>query len=406
MSVRKVKWETAKGASTRWLVDYRDQTGERRGKNFVRKRDAEDFAAKVKVEVAAGTHVPESTTVTVSEACDLWLHSCRSRNLETSTLTQYDQHVRLHIKPFLGATKLSRIAVATVRAFEDRLREEGRSQPMVRGIVASLSSVVSDAEERGLIGRNPVRELSRRRGANGKANGRRKLQVGVDIPTPDEIRRIMNNAKGLKKRTCLLSLITTGLRASEFRGLRWDDLDLDPRKPELHVRQRADFRNEIGAPKSSAGTRTIPLTPRVASSLRLWRDRACPKKDGKLVYVFPNGRGNIESTGNIVKRLWWPAQIAAGVTKPVLDDEGQPKHDDEGKPIVKAKYPGLHSLRHFFASWCINRKADGGLELPAKLVQERVGHASVTMTLDRYGHLFPRGDDTSELAKAEKALLG
>jgi integrase len=59
-----------------------------------------------------------------------------------------------------------------------------------------------------------------------------------------------------------------------------------------------------------------------------------------------------------------------------------------------------------FASWCINRRADGGLELPLKLVQERLGHATVVLTSDRYGHLFPRGDDGSELAAAEQALLG
>ena len=61
---------------------------------------------------------------------------------------------------------------------------------------------------------------------------------------------------------------------------------------------------------------------------------------------------------------------------------------------------------HFYASWCINRRADGGLELPLKMVQERLGHATITMTSDRYGHLFPRGDDGSELAAAEAALLG
>jgi integrase len=58
------------------------------------------------------------------------------------------------------------------------------------------------------------------------------------------------------------------------------------------------------------------------------------------------------------------------------------------------------------ASWCINRRADGGLELPAKVVQARLGHASIVMTLDTYGHLFPRGDDGAELAAAERALLG
>ncbi|MEJ1938487.1 tyrosine-type recombinase/integrase, partial [Nostoc sp. NIES-2111] len=69
------------------------------------------------------------------------------------------------------------------------------------------------------------------------------------------------------------------------------------------------------------------------------------------------------------------------------------------------KYTGFHALRHFYASWCINRKEDGGLGLPAKVVQERLGHATIAMTMDVYGHLFPRGDDAAELAAAEDALL-
>ncbi|RUM11031.1 tyrosine-type recombinase/integrase [Rhizobium fabae] len=76
-----------------------------------------------------------------------------------------------------------------------------------------------------------------------------------------------------------------------------------------------------------------------------------------------------------------------------------------GKPFLKAKYPGLHALRHFFASWLINRKEDGGLGLLPKMVQERMGHSSITMTMDTYGHLFPRHDDGTELAEAARALL-
>jgi hypothetical protein len=68
----------------------------------------------------------------------------------------------------------------------------------------------------------------------------------------------------------------------------------------------------------------------------------------------------------------------------------------------EAKYKGLHALRHFYASWCINRRVDGGLELPIKVVQARRGHASIQMTADTYGHLFPRGDDGAELAAAER----
>ena len=66
---------------------------------------------------------------------------------------------------------------------------------------------------------------------------------------------------------------------------------------------------------------------------------------------------------------------------------------------------GLHSFRHFFASWCINPKADGGRELPPKSVQALLGHSSIVMTLDVYGHLFPRNDDPAELAKSIRSVL-
>jgi len=112
------------------------------------------------------------------------------------------------------------------------------------------------------------------------------------------------------------------------------------------------------------------------------------------------GEGNVEFHVNIIQRALIPSQIKAGVTVPVMDAGGKPKRDDDGKPLVAAKYPGMHALRHFYASWCINRKQDGGLELPAKVVQHRLGHSSITVTLDTCGHLFPRGDDGAELANA------
>jgi integrase len=131
----------------------------------------------------------------------------------------------------------------------------------------------------------------------------------------------------------------------------------------------------------------VPLLPILVATLRAHR-LACPK--GALDLVFPSRKGRVESHFNIVNRGLIPAMIAAGV----ITESG------------RAKYTGLHSLRHFYASWCINRRIDGGLELPLKVVQARLGHASITMTADRYGHLFPRGDDGAELAAAEKAFLG
>ena len=178
----------------------------------------------------------------------------------------------------------------------------------------------------------------------------------------------------------LLTAIFTGLRISELRGLRWDDVDL--KRAELHVRQRADRYNAIGKPKSAAGERVIPLPPMLVSTLRKWR-LACPNSE--LGLVFPAADGSVESYVNITRHVLTPTLVAAG--------------------SLAAKY-GWHSLRHFYASWCINRRVDGGLELPLKLVQARLGHASIQMTADVYGHLFPRGDDGSELAAAEKAFLG
>jgi hypothetical protein len=80
--------------------------------------------------------------------------------------------------------------------------------------------------------------------------------------------------------------------------------------------------------------------------------------------VFPTGAGNVEHHANIVVRGLAPVQVAAGMTVPELDEHRKPVKDDEGKSIVAAKYTGLHALRHFYASWCINRKEDGGLGLP------------------------------------------
>jgi integrase len=210
-----------------------------------------------------------------------------------------------------------------------------------------------------------------------------KLEVSRDIPSPAEIKRLVNAVKDNERmHALLLTAALCGLRASELRGLRWADVDL--KAGELHVRQRADRYNVIGALKSASSTRTIPLAPDLMAALRVWK-LACPK--GELDLVFPTGTGAIMYHRSMLDSLA-PVMVAAGV----VNKQGKPKY-------------GLHAFRHFFASWCINRRADGGRELPAKVVQGLLGHGSIVMTLDRYGHLFPRGDDRAELAAAASALL-
>jgi integrase len=405
MSVRKRAWTTSKGLEKEaWVVDYVDQTGDRRLKTFAKKRAADNFAATANVEIRAGIHTADSASITVAEAGRLWLETGDKAGLERSTLAAYRQHLKLHIEPYLGNVKLSQLSAPMVREFEDKLARgempEGaaprpRTRVMVRKVRVSLSSLLSDAQERGLVSRNVVRDLrrTRARGAERKAERRQKgkLKVGVDIPTREEIKAIVEASKG-RWRPVLLTAIFTGLRASELRGLRWTDVDLEKR--ELHVRQRADRYNVIGKPKSESGERTVPLTPIVVNTLREWK-LACPRSEAGL--VFPSTGGLVEHHKNIVERGLIPTLIAAGVA---IEEEGP-----EGKPLKRAKYTGLHALRHFYASWCINRRVDGGLELPAKVVQERLGHSSIMMTMDVYGHLFSRGDDSAEIAEAERAPL-
>jgi integrase len=274
-----------------------------------------------------------------------------------------------------------------------------RSPSMVKRVITALSSILADAQDAGFVAQNVCRSLSRKK-KRSKAQQRRKLRVGVDIPTPGEVRAIVGKLEG-RWRPLILTALFTGLRASELRGLTWPDVDLD--KGELHVRQRADRYRTFAAPKSEAGERAVPLTPTVLAELRKWK-LACPK--GSLGLVFPSGAGQVEFLENIVNRGWIPAQIAAGVCTIEKDPDGKVIVGSEGEPVRKAKYTGLHATRHFFASWCINRRADGSLELPGKVVQERLGHSAIAMTMDTCGHLFPRGDDREELAAAERLLLG
>ena len=169
------------------------------------------------------------------------------------------------------------------------------------------------------------------------------------------------------------------MRASELRGLRWSDIDFD--RKILHVRQRADYWGDMGPPKWHAGQCTVPLSPMVVTALKEWR-LACPKADGDL--VFPNEQGRVETHSNIASRGFYVLQRKAGL----VDEDGRHKY-------------GLHALRHFCASWLIDQG------FAPKRIQDWLGHSSITITFDRYGHLFPNfEDDHAKLAAGEMKLIG
>ncbi len=413
MSVRKREWGAPHDRRLAWVVDYADSAGKRRHRTFRTKGEADGFAAQTKVDLRKGIHVADGASTTVTKAAELWLKHCAkpidTEPLELTTLDQYRQHVELHILPFLGHVKLSRLTVPSVTHFQEQLRTDenkARSPAMVRRVTRSLGSLLAHAQARGLVAQNVVSELrAQRKKGRGKKQDRHngKLKVGVDIPTPEEIRQLLAVATGRWK-PLLMTAALTGLRASELRGLVWDDVDLN--KGVLHVRQRADRYNKIGPPKSAAGDRRLPLTPALVQVLTEWKLQ-CPRSEGEAQYlVFPTSRGKIITHASMIHNGLLPTMLKAGIVGRVRDEDGKPMRDEDGKPMVEAKYTGLHCLRHFFASWCINRRKDGGCELPPKIVQTRLGHSTMAMTMDTYGHLFEGGDDSAELAAAEEALLG
>jgi integrase len=393
MSVRKRTWKTSKGEPREaYIVSYSAPAPDGKLKThietFSRKKEADARHAQVKVDVSKGIHTPLNRSVTVATAAKDWLAYVEMEGIEKATLANYRYIVSRHLIPRIGAERLAKLTTPQVNAFRDELVRTACSRTLAGKILRCLKSVIKDAKRRGNVAQNVATDVT----ISTKDRDEGRLEVGVDIPTPQEIQRILSAATG-RRRPFLVTTVFTGLRSSELRGLRWTDIDLD--RGEVQVRQRADRYNTIGKPKSLSGRRTVPIGPFVTNTLKEWK-LACLK--GPLDLVFPTGNGNIESRGNLLKNLLWPVQIAAGVT------ELRPGKD--GKATVKPKYPGLHALRHFYASWCINRKVDGGLELPAKIVQERLGHKHIAMTLDTYGHLFPRSDDGKELAEAELRLIG
>jgi integrase len=391
-TVRKRTWKSGGETKTAWIADYFDQDGKRHIKTCKTKKEADGFLVQARHEVARGVHTPENASITVAEAGKLWIETGEIEKLERSTLRQYGNHLKLHINPLIGGVKLARLSTPGIEAFRNELLKKG-SRAMARKVLSSLKSILGEAQRRGLIAQNSAQPVK----VDVKKRDQRKLAVGRDIPSKEEVQSILKNADG-RWRPLFITAIFTGMRSSELRGLTWDDIDFD--KKVIHVRQRADHWGVMGAPKSAAGHRDVPMSPMVVNALKEWR-LACPRHEaaegasGHLWLVFPNGNGRVENHANIANRGFYALQLAAGIAVP--DPE---ERDDDGNPAMKPKY-GMHALRHFFASWAIEQG------FSPKRLQTLLGHSSIQMTFDVYGHLFPSlEDDHAKFAAGELSLIG
>jgi integrase len=362
-TIRERTWTNAKGVVTkRWQVDFIDQYGKRRHKQFRLKKEADAYLVNTRGEVAAGTYAPESASQTARQAAEAWITRGLAEGLERSSIRQRRHHL-VHILDVLGPdTRLSKLTATRLEAAKDALLLK-LSRQNARNVVQSMKAVLKQAKSPHLA----TAELQ----VKGATRHRKRLEVGTDIPTPDEIKRIVDTASGAGLAMICLAAFA-GLRASEIRGLRWSDLDLG-QHPSVTVAQRADRWQDIGSPKSPAARRTIPIGTVTLRALRGWKLQQPPGR----ALVFGTSTDRPDNLANLKRRY----------LHPVADQ------------LWLRRY-GPHSFRHYaISAWL--RTCGGDF----KQVQVWAGHSSLTMTMDRYGHLL-QSKGRQIIADAEAGVFG
>lgn len=365
-----------KSGKTRWTVDYKDQTGKRRNKNFERKKEAEAFLDDVKRQLRDGTFVHDDATTTVGEAADIYIASSAVKTLEPTTQSYYEQNVRLYIRPHLGHVLLTKLTEPMIREFLDDIVEE-QSAAMAKRVLGTLNRVIKDAQRRNLVGRNIIADKS--------IKAPRAEPFVKRMPERHELSGLLDQTDS-RGRALLMTAMLTGMRQGELRALTWDDVRFEDRIIRVRKARRSD--GSVKGTKSASGYRDIPISDALSLELKKWRLQ-CPV--GAKGLVFPNGKGNVESPSNIRQRIFIPAMKAIGLTTEVLTDTG--------KKVDKPDFR-FHDLRHAAAALFIEQG------MGPKRIQELMGHSSIQVTFDIYGYLFrdPEADAAAVDAISAKLL--
>jgi integrase len=386
-SIRKRIWKTANGeAKAAWVVDYTDSRGERQRKHFSHKKAADAFRVRVEGQIQTGIYRPDADKVTVREVCESFLDHCAGRNERDERMTRkmlvvYRGHVNnyiLHANYGIGKTKLSQLTARSVGDFRDRLRNLGITVPTTRKILATLHNALEHAISQDWVASNAAHGS---RVIGPRDEGSKKITP----PSKEDLRSVIDAADG-DLRLMLLFAVCTGARAGEQWAARWRDLDLENAK--FRIVRRVDAYREEGAPKSAAGVRTVPISGQLCTALKGWKLKSKFKQPDDL--IFPNKKGNHIGHDNLIKRCFVP-----------LFDKLEGVHiaDPVNFPALPRRF-GWHALRHFAVSCWI----EAGFA--PKTVQTFAGHASLQVTMDRYGHLFPSEDHRKAMDQIAKGLFG
>ena len=359
-----------KRSKNSWTVIFdeeRDPATGRRKQRWVSvkgtKRDAEARLAEILHQMETGVFL-KPTRLTVADFLRQWLQDYAATNVRASTQEGYAKVIEGHLVPGLGAFSLAQLQPKHLQAYYAQKLANGRrdnsgglSPSSVRGHHRILSEALSHAAKWGLVVRN--------------------VAQAVDPPQPERSDMQALDAEGVGRllfaaeKTPYYALfhlaIHTGLRRSELLGLRWRDLDLDLLTLSVvqTIQKLNGGRVVIQGPKTSRSRRRVDLTPSSAQVLREHRNRqaalgtfvGAPVSGESLVFTHSNGS---PLTPNVVSHAF-------------------------RKLVRRLGFEGvrLHDMRHTHATIML---AQG---IHPKIVSERLGHSSVSITLDTYSHVLP-----------------
>jgi integrase len=318
---------------------------------------------KAQAEIGGAGAVKAGKT-TLGEWLDRWMVNYKKGELRPSTYESYEIHIKTHIKPALGNTPMSKLQANTLQAFYNEKLTSGRtdgqgglSTRIVRYFHAIIRQALQQAVKEGLLARNVADATSPPTIKN------KQMQPLTEAG----LLKFLRVAKDDRLFAAFLLAATTGLRRAELLGLCWDCVDLE--KGVIAVRrQLLDLKTGLvldDTVKTKSGKRNIALTNDAIRELKAHQERQLQEKllageiyqDNGLVFCKEDGT---YLGPDAFTKLFQRYLAQAGL------------------PRVR-----LHDLRHTHATLLLQRG------VPAKMVQERLGHSSITMTLDLYSHVTP-----------------
>jgi len=338
----------------KWVLDYRDQHGRRHWETVTGNRhDADQLLSQRLREVGRGEYEARRDQMTFREVSDAYTAGHIAVNIRESTRQDYERNLRLYLLPAFDVVKVRVITPEMIEAFRNRLLKQGIGRRTINKCHTLLSAIFRYALRYRWITANPAAEVRKLRAESG-SHERPELD---NILTPAEA-ALMLDAADDRYRVLLLMALSTGMRQGELLGLQWGDIEWAAKQ--VWVR-RQYTRGRFSELKTRYSRRKIGLGDDLIRELKAWKLR-CPKGEHDL--AFPNGAGNPENHGNLLNRGFYPTLRRAGLRR------------------IR-----FHDLRHTYASFLIAQNVH------PKRIQALLGHSSIKVTMDTYGHLMNDADN-------------